>query len=62
MLRRYVAEFEEGLPSENFRPSVPARLSIDYPRLKAINPHLLYCGLTSYGDSGFPVRVTPKPQ
>ena len=40
---------------ENFRPSVPARLGIDYPRLKAINPRLVYCGLTGYGDSG-PLR------
>ena len=37
---------------EIFRPSVPARLGIDYPRLKAINPRLVYCGLTGYGDSG----------
>jgi crotonobetainyl-CoA:carnitine CoA-transferase CaiB-like acyl-CoA transferase len=37
---------------ENFRPSVPARLGIDYPRLKAINPRIVYCGLTGYGDSG----------
>jgi len=37
---------------ENFRPSVPARLGIDYPRLKAINPRLVYCGLTGYGDTG----------
>jgi CoA-transferase family III len=37
---------------ENFRPSVPARLGIDYPRLKAINPRLIYCGRTDYGDSG----------
>ncbi len=37
---------------ENFRPSVPARLGIDYPRLKPINPRLVYCGLTGYGDSG----------
>jgi crotonobetainyl-CoA:carnitine CoA-transferase CaiB-like acyl-CoA transferase len=37
---------------ENFRPSVPARLGIDYPRLKAINPRLVYCGLTGYGDAG----------
>jgi crotonobetainyl-CoA:carnitine CoA-transferase CaiB-like acyl-CoA transferase len=40
---------------ENFRPSVPARLGIDYPRLKAINPRLVYCGLTGYGDKG-PLR------
>jgi formyl-CoA transferase len=37
---------------ENLRPSVPARLGIDYPRLRAINPRLVYCGLTGYGDSG----------
>ncbi len=41
--------------AENFRPSVPARLGIDYPRLRAINPRLVYCGLTGYGDSG-PLR------
>jgi crotonobetainyl-CoA:carnitine CoA-transferase CaiB-like acyl-CoA transferase len=37
---------------ENFRPSVPARLGIDYPRLKRINPRLVYAGLTGYGDEG----------
>jgi len=37
---------------ENFRPSVPARLGIDYPRLKKINRKLVYAGLTGYGDSG----------
>jgi crotonobetainyl-CoA:carnitine CoA-transferase CaiB-like acyl-CoA transferase len=47
---------------ENFRPSVPAQLSVDYPRLKAIYPRLVYRGLTGYGDSGLPVRLTSKPQ
>jgi crotonobetainyl-CoA:carnitine CoA-transferase CaiB-like acyl-CoA transferase len=37
---------------ENFRPSVPARLGVDYPRLKKINPRLVYAGLTGYGDQG----------
>ena len=37
---------------ENFRPSVPARLGIDYPRLRALNPRLIYAGLTGYGDTG----------
>jgi len=37
---------------ENFRPSVTARLGIDYPRLRAINPRLIYAGLTGYGDAG----------
>jgi formyl-CoA transferase len=31
---------------------VPARLGIDYPRLRAINPRLIYAGLTGYGDEG----------
>src|SRR3954469_15519758 len=37
---------------ENFRPSLPARLGIDYPRLRATNPRLIYAGLTGYGDEG----------
>jgi formyl-CoA transferase len=37
---------------ENFRPSVPARLGIDYPSLRALNPRLIYAGLTGYGDAG----------
>ncbi len=37
---------------ENFRPTVPARLGIDYPRLRMLNPRLIYVGLTGYGDQG----------
>ena len=36
----------------NFRPSVPGRLGIDYGRMKAVNPRLIYCALTGYGDAG----------
>jgi crotonobetainyl-CoA:carnitine CoA-transferase CaiB-like acyl-CoA transferase len=36
----------------NFRPSVAPRLGIDYERLKAINPQLIYCNVTGYGDTG----------
>jgi len=36
----------------NFRPSVPPRLGIDYERLRQINPRLIYCALTGYGESG----------
>ena len=36
----------------NFRPSVPRRLKIDYDRLRRINPRLIYCALTGFGDSG----------
>lgn len=36
----------------NFRPSVPARLGMEYDRLRKRNPRLIYCALTGYGDSG----------
>jgi crotonobetainyl-CoA:carnitine CoA-transferase CaiB-like acyl-CoA transferase len=36
----------------NFRPSVPARLGIDYDRMRAVNERLIYCALTGYGDTG----------
>jgi crotonobetainyl-CoA:carnitine CoA-transferase CaiB-like acyl-CoA transferase len=39
----------------NFRPSVPARLGIDYEKLKSNNPRLIYCALSGYGESG-PLR------
>jgi len=39
----------------NFRPSVPARLGIDYERLSGVNARLIYCALTGYGDRG-PLR------
>ncbi len=36
----------------NFRPSVPKRLGIDYETLRALQPQLIYCSLTGYGDNG----------
>jgi crotonobetainyl-CoA:carnitine CoA-transferase CaiB-like acyl-CoA transferase len=36
----------------NFRPSVPARLGIDHARLSLINPRLVYCAISGYGESG----------
>jgi len=36
----------------NFRPSVPKRLGIDAERLAAINPRLIYCAVTGYGERG----------
>src|SRR4029077_9085879 len=50
VLRRMVERADVFV--ENFRPSVPARLGIDYPRLREINPRLVYVGLTGYGDKG----------
>ncbi|MEO6269399.1 MAG: CoA transferase, partial [Lautropia sp.] len=36
----------------NFRPSVPARLGIAYEQLRPLNPGLIYCSLTGYGENG----------
>ena len=37
---------------ENFSVGVSARLGIDYPRLEALNPRIVYCALTGYGSTG----------
>ena len=39
----------------SFRPSVPPRLGIDYERLRALNPQLIYCALSGFGETG-PLR------
>lgn len=36
----------------NFRPSVPKRLGISYDQLSFINPRLIYCAVTGYGETG----------
>jgi len=36
----------------NFRPSVPARLGMAYEQLQAVNPRLIYCAVTGYGETG----------
>ncbi|HET6461228.1 MAG TPA: CaiB/BaiF CoA-transferase family protein [Syntrophales bacterium] len=40
---------------EQFRPGVMAKFSLDYQSLKKINPSLIYCSLTGYGQAG-PLR------
>lgn len=37
---------------ESFRPGVVERLGIDYERLKAVNPALVYCATSGYGQNG----------
>ena len=53
VLKRLVAKADVLV--HNFRPSVPPRLGIDYACLKAVNPRLVYCALTGYGETG-PLR------
>ncbi|MGV8944539.1 CaiB/BaiF CoA transferase family protein [Thermomonas sp.] len=36
----------------NFRPGVTERLGLDYHSLSAINPRLIYCAVTGYGQTG----------
>nr|WP_216666694.1 CoA transferase [Bordetella trematum] len=37
---------------ENNRPGVMKRLGLDYETLKALNPRLLYCSISAYGQTG----------
>ena len=37
---------------EGFRPGVVKRLGVDYETIKAINPGIVYCSLSGYGQDG----------
>src|SRR4029079_7858275 len=37
---------------ENFRPGVMARFGFDYARLAGLNPRLIYCSISGYGQTG----------
>jgi crotonobetainyl-CoA:carnitine CoA-transferase CaiB-like acyl-CoA transferase len=37
---------------ENYRPGVMKRLGIDYPELAKVNPRLVYCAISGYGQTG----------
>jgi crotonobetainyl-CoA:carnitine CoA-transferase CaiB-like acyl-CoA transferase len=43
---------------ENFRPGTLARFSLDFESASAINPNLIYCSITGFGQTG-PVRDKP---
>ncbi|WP_284305995.1 CoA transferase, partial [Marinospirillum insulare] len=43
---------------EQFRPGVMDRLGLGYETLKAINPGLIYCAITGYGQTG-PYKSRP---
>lgn len=37
---------------ENFRPGVMARLGLDYETLRGMQPNLIYCAISGYGQTG----------
>lgn len=37
---------------ENFRPGAMQRLGLDYDTLKALNPRLVYCSISGFGQTG----------
>ena len=43
---------------DNFRPSVLPKLGIDYETLRAVNPRIISCSLSGFGDEG-PYRNRP---
>jgi CoA:oxalate CoA-transferase len=43
---------------ENFRPGVMTRLGLDYPVLSKVNPRLVYCAISGFGQDG-PLAMRP---
>jgi crotonobetainyl-CoA:carnitine CoA-transferase CaiB-like acyl-CoA transferase len=44
---------------ENFRPGTMKRLGLDYPALKAVNPGVVYCAVSGFGQEG-PLAQRPS--
>jgi CoA:oxalate CoA-transferase len=49
-IRRLVASAD--ILVENFRPGVMRRLKLDYDTLQKLNPRLIYCSISGYGQTG----------
>ena len=49
-IRRLVAGAD--IVVENFRPGVMRRLKLDYVSLQQLNPKLIYCSISGYGQTG----------
>jgi crotonobetainyl-CoA:carnitine CoA-transferase CaiB-like acyl-CoA transferase len=56
ILRRLLATADVFL--ENFRPPTRAKLGLDYAELSKLNPKLIHCSISGYGQSG-PYRDKP---
>ena len=49
-VRELIAEYDILL--EQFRPGVMAKFGLDYEALREVNPRVIYCSLTGYGQTG----------
>jgi crotonobetainyl-CoA:carnitine CoA-transferase CaiB-like acyl-CoA transferase len=49
-IRRLAADAD--ILVENFRPGVMRRLKLDHATLRALNPKLIYCSISGYGQTG----------
>lgn len=56
VFKRMVSDCDVVL--HNFRPAAAARLGVDWPNLKAINPRIVFCNLTGFGNTG-PMADSP---
>jgi crotonobetainyl-CoA:carnitine CoA-transferase CaiB-like acyl-CoA transferase len=50
ILRKLIAKADVVL--ENFRPGTMERLGLGYESLRSINPRLVYCAISGFGESG----------
>jgi CoA:oxalate CoA-transferase len=50
VVRRLIAGAD--IVVENFRPGVMRRLKLDYGSVQALNPQLIYCSISGYGQTG----------
>lgn len=50
IVKRLVADYD--IVIEQFRPGVMDRLGVGYEALKEINPRIIYCSITGYGQTG----------
>lgn len=55
IVKKLIVEQGYNIVVEQMRPGVMDRLGVGYAALKAVCPHLIYCSLTGYGQSG-PLR------
>ncbi|MBN1636731.1 MAG: CoA transferase [Deltaproteobacteria bacterium] len=52
IVERLIADLGYDIIIEQFRPGVMERLGLSYEKLSQIEPGLIYCSLTGYGQSG----------